>query len=336
MKILVTGIAGFIGMHLGKKLLELGYTVFGIDNLNNYYDIELKKARIKELKKLNKDFIFQKINITNQKIMFKLFDAQDFDVVVHLAAQAGVRYSISNPYDYIDSNILGFMNILECCRKQNIEHLVFASSSSVYGSNTNIPFNENDNTDHPLSLYGATKKSNELMAHTYSNLYNIPTTGLRFFTVYGPWGRPDMAPFLFTESILLRKPIKVFNNGDMARDFTYIDDVIYALTKIILKKATANKEYNTQKPQSSSSNVPYRIFNIGNNNPIKLNDFIKTIENITGVKAIKEKKPMQPGDVKMTYANTDAVEKWLLTKATTDIEQGIKYFFKWYKNYYKM
>ena len=268
--------------------------------------------------------------------MFKLFDAQDFDVVVHLAAQAGVRYSISNPYDYIDSNILGFMNIIECCRKQNIEHLVFASSSSVYGSNTNIPFNENDNTDHPLSLYGATKKSNELMAHTYSNLYNIPTTGLRFFTVYGPWGRPDMAPFLFTESILLRKPIKVFNNGDMARDFTYIDDVIYALTKIILKKATANKEYNTQKPQSSSSNVPYRIFNIGNNNPIKLNDFIKTIENITGVKAIKEKKPMQPGDVKMTYANTDAVEKWLLTKATTDIEQGIKYFFKWYKNYYKM
>jgi len=336
LKILITGIAGFIGMHIGKKLLNIGHSVYGIDSLNDYYDVKLKKARLNEFNKLNKKFTFKKLNICNKHALNQLFKDEKFSIVVNLAAQAGVRFSITNPDDYIKSNVSGFLNILECCKNYSIKHLVFASSSSVYGSNEKIPFLENDNTDHPISLYGATKKSNELMAHTYSSLYKLPTTGLRFFTVYGPWGRPDMAPYIFTKSILSKDPIKVFNNGNMKRDFTYIDDIINALSKIIFKKATSNQLFDPKYPLSSSSNAPYRIFNIGNSNPVKLTDFIKAIEKATGEIAIIDNQPMQLGDVKNTFSNTDAIEKWISIKSKTNVNEGILYFVDWYKKFYKI
>jgi len=337
LNILLTGIAGFIGMHIGKELLNLGYKVIGIDNLNSYYDINLKKARLNELNALKKNFIFKKIDISDNVKINELFSKHKIDKVLHLAAQAGVRFSITNPHSYIESNISGFINILEACKNFSIKHFVFASSSSVYGNNTKVPFLEKHNTDYPLSLYGATKKSNELIAHVYSSMYELPITGLRFFTVYGPWGRPDMAPFIFTKSILSKKPINVFNSGNMIRDFTYIDDVTNSLLKIIFKPPVINKNLSPLKLTSSSSNkTPFKIFNIGNSSPIRLTDFIKSIEVATGKKAILENQPMQPGDVKQTFASTIALEKWISIKPSTNIDLGIQNFVKWYRKYYSI
>jgi len=335
MKILVTGAAGFIGYHLSKKLVEQGNCVVGIDNINNYYSIDLKYARLKELgierkqaeqfslksnsKKENFNFSFLRINLEDRKELPLIFEREKFDIVINLAAQAGVRYSIENPEAYVDSNIVGFLNVLECCRYNKIEHLLYASSSSVYGQNKKVPFSVEDNVDHPISLYAATKKSNELMAHTYSHLYNIPTTGLRFFTVYGPWGRPDMAPFLFTDAIVNDRPIKVFNNGDMSRDFTYIDDIISGI-EIVLKKPSKNKD------------LPYKISNIGNGSPESLFDFISAIENSLGKISEKIMMPMQPGDVPQTWADTSDLNK-LGYHSKTNLSKGVNEFVKWYKGY---
>lgn len=321
--ILITGTAGFIGFHLSRNLLEQGYRVVGIDNLNSYYDTTLKQSRINELKK-NKSFTFLRLDVAQREDIEQLFTEHNFDYVIHLAAQAGVRYSLDNPYAYVDSNLVGFINILEGCRHSNIQHLVYASSSSVYGKNKKIPFSTHDNVDHPVSLYAATKKANELMAHTYSNLYGIPTTGLRFFTVYGPWGRPDMAYFLFTKAILEDKPIKVFNYGKMKRDFTYIDDIVEGIVRVMNKI-----------PQSESLSVPYKIYNIGNNQPIELGHFIEVLENCLGKKAIKEFLPMQPGDVPMTYANVEDLIKDVGFQPNTSLEVGLEKFVSWYKNYYQ-
>ena len=333
MKILVTGVAGFIGMHSAKKLLDDGHEVIGIDNLNDYYDVSLKEDRLKTLEGYQ-NFRFVKLDIKDQKDVLSLFKKELPQRVLHLAAQAGVRYSIQNPYIYIDSNIQGFINILEGCRAIKTEHLVFASSSSVYGGNEKVPFSEHDNVDHPVSLYAATKKANELMAHTYSHLYQIPTTGLRFFTVYGPWGRPDMSPMLFTKAILANEPVQVFNHGDMMRDFTYIDDVIASVNETLFKTATPNINFDAKHPDPATSHAPYRIFNIGNSQPVPLMHFIETIENALGKKAIKNMMGMQAGDVKVTSADTSELNQWVNFKPNTSIEEGVKQFVDWYKNYY--
>jgi len=333
MKILVTGVAGFIGMHSAKKLLDDGHEIIGIDNLNDYYDVSLKKDRLKVLESY-KHFRFLKLDIKDQKDVLELFKKEAPQRVLHLAAQAGVRYSIENPYVYIDSNIQGFLNILEGCRAIKTEHLVFASSSSVYGGNKKVPFSEHHNVDHPVSLYAATKKANELMAHTYSHLYHIPTTGLRFFTVYGPWGRPDMSPMLFTKAILANEPIQVFNHGDMMRDFSYIDDVIASVNETLFKTATPNINFDANEPDPATSHAPYRIFNIGNSQPVPLMHFIETIEDALGKKAITKMIGMQAGDVKITSADTTELNQWVNFKPNTSIKEGVKRFVDWYKNYY--
>lgn len=306
MKILVTGAAGFIGMHLAKRLLERGDEVVGIDNLNDYYSVQLKHDRLKQLDGFD-NFKFIEMDIADRDAMAELFKDEQFNRVMNLAAQAGVRYSLQNPLAYVDSNLVGFANILEGCRHNNVEHLVYASSSSVYGANTDMPFSVHHNVDHPVSLYAATKKSGELMAHTYSHLYGLPTTGLRFFTVYGPWGRPDMSPSLFAGAILRGEAINVFNEGKMQRDFTYIDDIVEGVVRVIDKVAEPNSEFDTSAPDPASSYAPYRIYNIGNNEPVQLMEFIETIENAVGQKAEKNMMGMQDGDVVATYANIDAL-----------------------------
>ena len=338
MSILITGSAGFIGFHLAKRLLKEGYDVIGVDNLNSYYDVNLKYARLEELDKFSKhisnNFYFFKEDIENIEFLKKLFKDFNFKKVINLAAQAGVRYSIKNPAAYIKSNIVGFSNILEVCRNSNLEHLVYASSSSVYGGIKELPFSEKQNVDKPISLYAASKKTNELMAYSYSHLYGIPSTGLRFFTVYGPWGRPDMALFEFTKSIINAEPIKIFNRGHMMRDFTYIDDIIESLFRVLNKIPL--KDAESDDNSDSSSNVPYKIFNIGNSDPVPLMDFISEIENIVGKKAKKEFLEMQLGDVANTYADTTSLEKWIKYKPRTTVSKGITEFINWYKNFYNV
>jgi UDP-glucuronate 4-epimerase len=335
MKILVTGAAGFIGMTATLRLLERGDEVVGLDNLNDYYDVALKQSRLDRLTP-HPAFRFIKGDVADREGMEKLFATEQFDRVIHLAAQAGVRYSLQNPHAYIDSNVVGFMNILEGCRHNKVGHLVYASSSSVYGGNTKMPFSEHDSVDHPVSMYAATKKANELMAHTYSHLFGLPTTGLRFFTVYGPWGRPDMALFLFTKAILEGRAIDVFNEGNMQRDFTYVDDIVEGVLRVLDRPATANATYDALAADPATSNVPYRVFNIGNNNPVPLLDFIACIEEALGRKAEKNLLPLQDGDVPATYANTDALRYWVGFVPGTPIKTGITRFVQWYREYYKV
>ena len=334
MKILLTGAAGFIGMTTALRLLARGDEVVGLDNLNDYYDVTLKENRLKRLLP-HTGFRFVKMDVADRPGMTQLFAAEKFDRVIHLAAQAGVRYSLQNPHAYIDSNIVGFMNILEGCRHEKVQHLVYASSSSVYGGNTQMPFSEHDSVDHPVSLYAATKKANELMAHTYSHLYGLPTTGLRFFTVYGPWGRPDMALFLFTKAILDGRPIDVFNYGKMQRDFTFVDDIVEGVIRVTDRTAIPSPIYDAAAPDPATSNAPFRVFNIGNNNPVPLLDFIGCIEDALGKKAEKNLLPLQDGDVPATYANTDSLNEWVGFVPGTSIEQGIGRFVAWYRDYYK-
>jgi UDP-glucuronate 4-epimerase len=333
MKILLTGAAGFIGMHTAKRLLERGDEVLGLDNLNDYYDVNLKSKRLAQLSGF-KNFRFIKADVTDEGLIKKLFKEEKFNRVVHLAAQAGVRYSLINPQAYISSNVVGFTNILEASRLNGIEHLVYASSSSVYGGNTKLPFAESDNVDHPVSLYAATKKANELMAHTYSHLYQLPTTGLRFFTVYGPWGRPDMALYLFTRAILSGEAIRVYNYGRMSRDFTYVDDIVEGVVRVLDRIATAAESSNSLLGSPSTSHAPYRVFNIGNNKPVALLDFIKCIEQALGKRAVKELMPLQDGDVAATYADTNALNQWVGFVPATEIKQGIEKFVTWYQQYY--
>jgi UDP-glucuronate 4-epimerase len=333
--VLVTGAAGFIGFHLSKRLCEQGYTVSGIDNMNNYYDVGLKKSRLSLLQNLP-DFTFHQIELTDKSAIDKVFSDQHFDYVVNLAAQAGVRYSLINPYAYLESNLHGFLNILEACRHNKPDHLVYASSSSVYGANTKMPFSVHDNVDHPISLYAATKKSNELMAHTYSALYSLPTTGLRFFTVYGPYGRPDMALFLFTKAILEDKPIDVYNYGKMKRDFTYVDDIVEGIVRVMPLAPKPNADWNSDLPDPSSSFAPYKIYNIGNNNPEELMGFITALEKKLGKTAIKNMMPIQEGDVPSTYADVDDLMRDAGFKPSTTIEEGIGKFVDWYLDYYNV
>lgn len=333
MKVLVTGVAGFIGSQVTKRLLEADIPVVGIDNLNDYYDVKLKEDRIKFLIN-NEKFKFIKVNLEDKDIINSIFIEHQPNIVINLAAQAGVRYSLENPNAYINSNIVGFMNILEACRHHKVEHLIYASSSSVYGANTNLPFSVHDNVDHPISLYAATKKANELMAHTYSHLYGLPTTGLRFFTVYGPWGRPDMALFLFTKAILKGDPIKVFNNGNMMRDFTYVDDIIESIYRLTQHKPEPNLLWNGKKPDPGTSYAPYKVYNIGNNNPVKLMEFINAIEEKLGIKAKKEFLPLQAGDVPETYADVEDLYRDINFKPQTSIKEGISNFIDWYRKYY--
>jgi UDP-glucuronate 4-epimerase len=335
MKILLTGAAGFIGMHVAEKLLARGDTVVGLDNLNDYYDVSLKEARLARLVG-HKNFIFHKLDIADRQGMASLFSKEQPNRVVHLAAQAGVRYSLTNPHAYIDANIQGFMNVLEGCRYNGVEHLAYASSSSVYGGNAELPFHEHQNIDHPVSLYAATKKANELMAHTYSHLYNLPTTGLRFFTVYGPWGRPDMALFLFTKAILAGQAIDIFNHGNMVRDFTFVNDIVEGLIRVLDKPATPNLAFNALCPDPATSNVPYRVFNIGNNQPIPLMDYITALEQALGIVAQKNYLPMQPGDVPATAANTDELDQWVKFKPNTTVKDGVTFFVDWYKRFYRI
>lgn len=332
-QILVTGAAGFIGSHLSSRLLAEGYSVIGLDNLNDYYDVTLKQSRLNLLEE-HANFSFVRASLEDRNAMEQIFASYTISTVVNLAAQAGVRYSLQNPHAYIDSNIIGFMNILEVCRHHQIEHLIYASSSSVYGANTKMPFSVHQNVDHPVSLYAATKKANELMAHTYSHLYGLPTTGLRFFTVYGPWGRPDMALFLFTKAILSGEPIKVFNHGKMKRDFTYIDDIVEGIVRLINRKPEPNLEWSGDKPDPGTSYAPYMIYNIGNNNPLELQYFISVLEEKLGRTAKKEYLPLQAGDVPETYADVDDLMKDVGFKPRTSIEDGIGKFVDWYKNYY--
>lgn len=332
-KILVTGAAGFIGFHLCGRLIDHGDMVVGIDNLNDYYDAALKLNRLKQIQG-KRNFSFLKLDITDREGVENLFAGEKFDIVVNMAAQAGVRYSIVNPHAYINSNINGFLHILEGCRNNKVKHLVFASSSSVYGANTKMPFSAHHNTDHPISLYAATKKANELMAHTYSSLFKIPCTGLRFFTVYGPWGRPDMSYFVFTKSIVDGKPIEVFNQGNMKRDFTFIDDIVEGVVRVIDKIPKSNPEWNGSSPDSASSFAPYRLYNIGNNNPVALLKFIETLEDCLGRKAEKKLLPMPAGDIPATYADVDDLMNDVGFKPAASIEVGIKKFVEWYKAYY--
>lgn len=348
MRILVTGTAGFIGFHLAKVLLERGDKVIGIDNINDYYDVELKYSRLAETGIARKDitwnqpvqsskfptYRFVQMDLTDRNHLEQLFAEQKFDKVINLAAQAGVRYSLENPQAYIDANITGFINILECCRYHKIKHLIYASSSSVYGNNSKMPLSTSDSVDHPISLYAATKKSNELMAHTYSHLFGIPTTGLRFFTVYGPYGRPDMALFLFTKAILAGQPIQVFNNGEMKRDFTYVADIVAGVGKVLDHPPLVNSE--TTSDPSVSKTAPYKIYNIGNSSPVRLMDFIEAIETKLGIVAKKELLPMQPGDVPMTWADTSDLEANLDYRPNTPITEGVGRFIDWYRSYYKI
>ena len=350
MKILVTGAAGFIGSYVCKYLLSRGDEVVGLDNINSYYDINLKYGRLLTLgieenavnwylfveSNVYEKFRFIRMNLEDKQAMQMLFANERFDKVVNLAAQAGVRYSIENPYAYVESNIDGFLNVLEGCRHYRVKHLIYASSSSVYGLNGKVPFSENDSVAHPVSLYAATKKSNELMAHTYSHLYAIPTTGLRFFTVYGPWGRPDMSPFLFASAILNNRPIKVFNNGDMLRDFTYIDDIVEGVLRVIDHVPEPNLNWNDQNPEPSSSKAPYKIYNIGNSHPVKLMDFIEAIEKAIGHPADKIYFPMQPGDVYQTTADTTALERELGFKPNKSIIEGVRNTIDWYRSFYQL
>jgi UDP-glucuronate 4-epimerase len=333
-KILITGAAGFIGYHLSKRLLERGDEVVGLDNLNDYYDVNLKLSRLQQLK-FEKRFKPVRIDLVDRDEMAKLFSEEKFDVAVNLAGQAGVRYSLVNPHSYTDSNITGFLNVLEGCRHNKVSHLVFASSSSVYGANTKMPFSVHHNVDHPVSLYAATKKANELMAHTYAGLYKVPCTGLRFFTVYGPWGRPDMALFLFTKAILEGRPIDVFNHGKMRRDFTYIDDIVSGVVRVIDKVPAPDPQWDGNRPDSATSFAPYRLYNIGNNNPVDLMKFIEILEDCLGKKAEKNLLPIQPGDVPATYADVDDLVKDVGFKPATGLEVGIRDFVDWYKGYYK-
>lgn len=335
MRVMVTGAAGFIGSTLSKKLLEKNYEVTGVDNLNDYYDVNLKKSRLKNLEEY-KAFKYEYLDISSREDMKKLFSENSFDYVINLAAQAGVRYSIEHPESYVDTNLVGFGNILEGCRHSNVKHLVYASSSSVYGLNENMPFSVHDNVDHPISLYAASKKANELMAHTYSYLYDLPTTGLRFFTVYGPWGRPDMALFLFTKAILEGKPIKVFNNGEMKRDFTYIDDIVEGVFRVMENIPEPDPKWSGKNPDPSTGKVPYKIFNIGNNNTIGLMEFIEAIEDELGMKAIKEFLPLQPGDVPATWADVEDLTITTGFKPNTPVKEGVKNFISWYRDYYKV
>ncbi len=329
----VTGAAGFIGFHLSKRLLDEGCTVIGLDNINDYYDVNLKKARLEIIEQYD-SFKFVYADLQDKKALEKVFKENKIDIVVNLAAQAGVRYSIINPDVYIQSNIVGFLNILEACRHNNVEHLVYASSSSVYGMNEVMPFSVHHNVDHPISLYAATKKSNELMAHTYSHLYGLPTTGLRFFTVYGPWGRPDMALFLFTDAIINDKPIKVFNYGKMKRDFTYIDDIIEGVIRLLNNPPKANPNWDKKSADPGTSSAPYKVYNIGNNKPVDLMRFIEILEEKLGKKAQKEFLPMQDGDVPMTYADVDDLIMDVGFKPETSVDEGISKFVEWYKKYY--
>ncbi|OIP71337.1 MAG: capsular biosynthesis protein CpsI [Oscillatoriales cyanobacterium CG2_30_40_61] len=325
--LLVTGVAGFIGFHLCQRLLDRGDTIIGIDNLNNYYDVSLKQARLEQLNP-REGFSFQQLDLADREGMNQLFTEGKFERVAHLAAQAGVRYSLQNPYAYLDSNLVGFLNILEGCRHSQIQHLVYASSSSVYGANKKIPFSVEDNVDYPVSLYAATKKANELIAHSYSHLYNIPTTGLRFFTVYGPWYRPDMAMFIFTKAILEDKPINVFNYGKMQRDFTYIDDIVEGVIRTLDRIPQSGENPNT--------NAPYKVYNIGNNQPIELLHLIEVLETALGKTAIKNFMPMQPGDVPITYADVDALIQDVDFRPNTSIEVGVQRFVEWYRSYYQV
>jgi UDP-glucuronate 4-epimerase len=333
MKVLVTGVAGFIGYHLAQRLLGEGSQVYGIDNLNDYYEVSLKKARLAQLYP-QAGFTFQLLDLVDREGILQLFQAQAFDYVVNLAAQAGVRYSLQNPFAYVDSNLSGFVNLLEGCRYGKTKHLVFASSSSVYGANVKVPFAVSDNVDHPVSLYAASKKANELMAHVYSHLYNLPTTGLRFFTVYGPWGRPDMAYFKFVKAIEEGKPIDIYNFGQMQRDFTYIDDVIEGLVRVISKPPQANSDWN-HNPDALISKAPYKIYNIGNNSPVELMTFIEVVERTLGKTALRNFLPMQPGEVPSTYADVDDLIKDVGFKPTTPIDKGIHHFVQWYREYHK-
>ncbi|GMQ65159.1 NAD-dependent epimerase [Vallitalea maricola] len=333
-QILVTGCAGFIGFHLSRYLLKENIEVIGVDNINDYYDINLKYSRLEILKKYN-NFKFYKVSLEDEKEINNIFTDNNIKYVVNLAAQAGVRYSLKNPKAYIDSNIVGFLSILEACKNHDIRHLVYASSSSVYGGNKQVPFSTNHNVDHPVSLYAATKKANELMAHTYSHLYNLPTTGLRFFTVYGPWGRPDMALFLFTDAILKDKPINVFNYGKMVRDFTYVDDIVEGIVNLINHIPKRDKKWNDKNSDCSKSFAPYKVYNIGNNCPVELEYFISVLEDKLGKSAIKNYLPMQPGDVPKTYADISDLEKDISFKPKTHIEDGITEFVDWYRDYYK-
>ena len=340
MKVLVTGIAGFIGFHLSCKLIKEGISIIGIDNINDYYDVNLKKARLEKLESLSNEFStnysFFKVDLENNKKICEIFHQHKPSHVVNLAAQAGVRYSIENPSAYIQSNLVGFSNIIEACRNHNTKHLIYASSSSVYGGNTNIPFSEKQGVNHPVSLYAATKRANELIAHTYSHLYDLPTTGLRFFTVYGPWGRPDMALFLFTKQILKKEPIKVFNNGNMSRSFTYIDDIIESLFRILKKPLSGNKNFDTKVAPPDSSWSPFRIFNIGSSEQRSLIEYIDELENCLGLKAEKIFLEMQPGDVPNTAADTSSLEDYVSYKPTISIREGIGKFVEWYKNFYNV
>ena len=334
-KILVTGAAGFIGFHLTQKIVRLGYSITGIDSLDDYYDVSLKNARLDILKKLP-DFTFRQADLSDAKTINQLFSTGDFSCVINLAAQAGVRYSLINPHAYLQSNLHGFLNILEACRHNKTGHLIYASSSSVYGANKKMPFSTHHNVDHPISLYAASKKANELMAHTYSSLYNLPTTGLRFFTVYGPWGRPDMALFLFTKAILEGKPIDVYNHGKMRRDFTYVDDIVEAISRLIPKVPKPDSNWSGLTPNPSSSFAPYRLYNIGNNKPVELLKFIEVIEEKTGKKAIKNFMSIQDGDVPETYADVDDLMREVDFKPSTPIEAGVGKFVDWYRDYYKI
>lgn len=334
-KVLVTGAAGFIGFHLSQRLLARGDEVIGIDNLNPYYDVSLKKDRLAQLQEQS-GFRFHQLDLANRDGIAQLFAQQGFDIVVNLAAQAGVRYSLKNPHAYVDSNLVGFVNILEGCRHSGVKHLVFASSSSVYGANTKTPFSVHDNVDHPVSLYAATKKANELMAHTYSHLYGLPTTGLRFFTVYGPWGRPDMALFIFTKAILAGEPIDVFNYGKMQRDFTYIDDIIEGVVRVMDNVPEPNPHWSGDSPDPGTSKAPYKVYNIGNNQPIELMHFIGAIEKSLGMEAKKNMIPIQAGDVPITYADVDDLFNDVGFKPSTPIEVGIERFLNWYRSYYKV
>jgi UDP-glucuronate 4-epimerase len=333
MKILVTGAAGFIGMHTSIKLLNRGDQVIGVDNLNDYYDVNLKNSRLSKLLKFT-NFKFLKGDIEDDIFMKGIFEESDIEYVIHLAAQAGVRYSLINPNAYIESNIKGFMNILELCRHNSVKHLTYASSSSVYGGNENLPFSEHHSVDHPVSLYAATKKSNELMAHTYSHLFKLPTTGLRFFTVYGPWGRPDMALFLFTKAILNSDSIDVYNNGNMMRDFTYIDDIVEGVVRVSDKIATSSNQFSSIDPDPATSKAPFRIFNIGNSQPTPLNEYIEAIENALEIKAKKNFLPMQLGDVQSTSADTSELKKWVDFSPNTPVSLGVQNFVDWYKKHY--
>ena len=335
MHVMITGAAGFIGSTLALRLLARGDKVYGIDNMNDYYSVALKEARLARLKS-NKNFTFQKLDIADREGVAKLFKEQKFDAVMNLAAQAGVRYSLTNPQAYADSNLLGFVNLLEGCRHSKVKHFVFASSSSVYGANTKQPFSEHHNVDHPVSLYAASKKANELMAHSYAHLFALPCTGLRFFTVYGPWGRPDMALFLFTKGILEGTPIKVFNNGNMVRDFTYIDDIVEGVVRVIDRPAQPNPSWSSDKPDSATSYAPYRIFNIGNNKPVQLMRYIEVLEECLGKKAQKEMLPMQAGDVPSTVADVSELEAATGFRPNTSVETGIRNFVAWYREYHKV